>query len=450
MDNIYPVNLPKDFYPMVDKLSKEIKQAIFARIDEAVTNNEWEYAQDIKFNPKDINFIAYWLYKAAKASRKPFEGSNLEEIFKPFQKTYMKVNKGVEVKSSYRVSTVGDLMMAKYIEESKDFLYSEVQEHIFGADFKFANLESTITDQEIENLVVKDMNDSPKINITKSEYRTLVAHNDRKYDLVELANNHILDCGGDGINLTLDALKEDGIGFIGAYETEEESKQIVTKQIGDIKVGFINHTFGVNAKEFPEGKEWLVDMTDFHTGDNADISKILHQVEQAKSKCDLVFLVLHWGLEHELFPHPAQREWAQKFADAGADVIIGHHPHVIQPYELLTTGDSKKVPVFYSLGNLTPPGSSAHTVLSYIANFTIARQADGKAIVTELGATPTVFVEQREEETKGLLVPLSKLNSLDVNSDTRSYIGEINKYAKLIFGDEHLEDGLMKMEVVKK
>lgn len=448
MKNIFAVDLPRDFYYMVSQMPEDVQKAIYLRIGEAVVNKEWECAVDIKFNVEDINFIAYSFYKAAKPITKPFKDSGLEKIFKPFQKTYLEVNKGVDVKAAYRVSTAGDLIMAKYINESKDFLYSEVDNHIFGADFKFANLESTITDQKIENLVFKNLHETPKINITKSEFRALVSHKERQYDIVDLANNHILDSGENGIQLTFDALKEYGIGFIGAYESEEASKQIFTRNIGDVKVGFINHTFGVNGHKFPTGKEWLVNLTAFHASDNPDISKIISQIKQVKAECELVFVVLHWGLEHELFPQPAQRGWAQAFADAGADVVIGHHPHVIQPFELLTTADSKKVPVFYSVGNLTPPGGSPHDALSYIANFTVARQADGKALITELAATPTVFVEQRGDVTRALLIPLGRLNRLDLDEGTRKYVDEINDTAKVIFGDEYLEDGLEKMQVM--
>jgi len=408
-----------------------------------MAKGSWDSTLDMSLDPNDIEFISFWLQKTRTPLKKAMEGFGVEQRLLPFRKSEFDLRPdGFEVKTKYRMSACGDLMFAKHIEASKDRLYDPVADLIFGADCAYANLESTLTSEAPKDFVVEKQGDTPYINITPNQYEALVKHKQNQYDIVQLANNHILDCGEEGISTTIEQLKKDHIDFIGVYESEADSKSIKYTMMGDVKIGWVGHTYSVNFKPIPEDKPWICDTTPFHLEKKPDISRIEKQIKQAKEEgCDLVLLTLHWGLEHEFYPHPDQLAWASRFAELGVDAIIGHHPHVIQAIEILhpENDPGNSVPVIYSLGNLTPAYGSPATVLSMIANFTISKgflNGVAQTKITNLKLTPVAFMGEREGNQKyASIVPLDVLNRTGLDGETREYVEEINEYADIVFGD---------------
>jgi poly-gamma-glutamate synthesis protein (capsule biosynthesis protein) len=178
--------------------------------------------------------------------------------------------------------------------------------------------------------------------------------------------------------------------------------------------------------------------------DNPDISQIEHQIAYCREEgCDFVVLSLHWGLEHELYPHPEQLDWARRFAECGADLIVGHHPHIIQPIEIYRPARDphKPVPIMYSLGKLTPIMSNSATILSLVAQLKLAKgEINGKTVVmpTGLSLTPTVILQHEADDHAPLGIYrldrllAGKIAALD--QQMISYLEKSAYYADLILG----------------
>ena len=438
-----PIDLPRDLSGLVDNMPEDVKSAVARITEERLAEGRWDVAEDLAFDPNDIEFIAYWLHKTRAPLVKAKPGGDVAERLEPFRNTRFDLApNGFEADRNYRLSAVGDLMFAKNVEESRDRMYGPVEDLIFGADLAYANLESTLTLGEVKDFAVDKQGETPYINITPSQYDALVKHRNAQFGIVQLANNHILDCGEEGLSTTTEHLERDGIEFVGVYASEAESRGVKYVQLGDLKIGWVAHTWSVNFKPVPEDKPWICDITPFHLEDDPDTSRIEQQITQARAAgCDLVIVALHWGLEHEFYPHPDQLKWAHRFAEAGADVIIGHHPHVIQFSEMYRPQRDPEitVPILYSLGNLTPAYSGPATVLSLVANLRLANgrlRGEPRTLVTGLDLTPVVFMgEQQDGRDYASIVPLASLNDGPLDTGTRTYLDEINRFADLVLGE---------------
>ena len=156
-----------------------------------------------------------------------------------------------------------------------------------------------------------------------------------------------------------------------------------------IRIAMLNFTYGLN-NSMPE-KRWMVDML-------SSTDTVCGRIAQAKQEADFVIVFPHWGTEDELSPDESQLRWAQEMADAGADLIIGGHPHTLQPTGLLTAADGRDVPVYYSLGNFLSHQKEKMNLLGGMASVTIVKDADGTH-VSEYDLQPTVNVILRNANT---------------------------------------------------
>lgn len=159
-------------------------------------------------------------------------------------------------------------------------------------------------------------------------------------DIVSLANNHALDFGVDALLDTFDTLDEAGINYVGAGVNLERAKQVIYKAVGGRTIAYIGAAKTIFADS------WVA--TDSRTGMfscwYADLLK--ETIETAKKQSDYVVVYLHWGVEQSNYPEEYQKEWAREYIDAGADLVLGCHSHVVQGFEYY-----KGKPIIYSLGN---------------------------------------------------------------------------------------------------
>lgn len=182
-------------------------------------------------------------------------------------------------------------------------------------DYFLANLESPLGDAGISAGEMNLCSDPSEVNILKQV----------QLDLVSLANNHNNDCAGQGTIQTAAILEENDILTVG----------------DDLQPVFL---------DTPQGRMAILAAQDV-TGD-LDEDALLQAVIDASEKTGLVIVSIHWGNEYQTGPDERQQMLAQRLADAGADVIWGHHPHVLQKMDLLDAADGREVLVLYSLGNL--------------------------------------------------------------------------------------------------
>lgn len=445
---LHPIDMPYDDLGSFQGYNEQIRSEIRELITKAHAQGRWRASEDILWNPHDLEFVAYWAQKCIDPITSPKKGSRLEEYFRPFKKTQFDLTPpGCSLGECIRLSATGDLMPAIHIDKSTDRLFERVADLIFGADCAFANLECSLAPGRPRRMGDFEMGETPILSVTHEQYHALTHHRSRSFDVLQLANNHILDGGEAGLAKTVDALKGDGIDFVGVYESEEAAALPTTTKIDDIKIGWVAHTFSVNQKPLPDGKPWMIDVTPFHVERTPDTSRIARQIDAARSAgCDVVVACLHWGAEWEFFPLPAQLDWAHAFAEQGADAIIGTHPHVIQPIEIYRPASqtNKAVPIIYSLGNLTPTMGAAYTTLSLVANLTISRgrvSGSDQTTLTTLEVTPVAFMGEEEDGRQyATCISLQDLNKIYFEGDTRVYVERMNGYADLVLGKEWRTD----------
>ncbi|MGZ8550641.1 MAG: CapA family protein [Chitinophagaceae bacterium] len=160
-----------------------------------------------------------------------------------------------------------------------------------------------------------------------------------RFDVLSLANNHIMDYGPSGLNQTIDALDDAGILHVGAGGTIQEANAPLLMECAGDKIAILARSSVIvrspsYASERQPGAAFLNE------------KELISNLRECKRAADIVILLMHWGVEEYVLPTPEQRTWSKKFAKAGADLVLGHHPHVLQGIE--RDGNSL---VAYSLGN---------------------------------------------------------------------------------------------------
>lgn len=171
-------------------------------------------------------------------------------------------------------------------------------------------------------------------------------------DIVTLANNHILDFGEVGLLDSCETLDHAGIRYVGGGPDFERASQLETITIGDKVIGFLGTSRVYMAASWAAGKD--------HPGvfSTYDPTLPLEAIEEARDQCDYLVVYVHWGVERETAPKEYQKVMGRQYIDAGADMVIGSHPHVLQPVEYY-----KGKPIVYSLGNFVFGSSIPKTML---------------------------------------------------------------------------------------
>jgi poly-gamma-glutamate capsule biosynthesis protein CapA/YwtB (metallophosphatase superfamily) len=164
------------------------------------------------------------------------------------------------------------------------------------------------------------------------------------FDLLTTANNHCLDKGIKGLNNTLTCLDEAGLLHVGTARNQEEKETLVYTEIEGVKIAFLAYTYGANGLNPPRGKEFAVNFL--------EEEQIFNDLEKARTEgAKLIVLYLHFGQEYHEYPDSMQIHLAQTFLNAGADIILGSHPHVLQLSQSYKSENGKTQFVIYSLGN---------------------------------------------------------------------------------------------------
>lgn len=243
----------------------------------------------------------------------------------------------------------GDVMVhdtqieAAYLldEEAFDFkpCFAKIKPLVEQADLAVVNLETTLAGEE------QGYSGYPAFNTPES---LACALRYTGFDLISTANNHSLDRGEYGVLKTLEHLEAAGLRPFGTYRSRIEREKILTADVNGISAAFLAYTYGTNGIPLPENKDYLVNML--------VPEMIVKDIRRAREQVDLVILYLHWGLEYHRQPTNEQKKLATSFLEEGAAIIIGNHPHVVQPLNFIKynfKGELKEGVVAYSLGNLT-------------------------------------------------------------------------------------------------
>lgn len=305
-----------------------------------------------------------------------------------------------------RLGSAGDIILHKpFIESSVyrsdgEYDYSPCFESISDVyesyDFMTVNLETTLAGEEAGYRGYPVFNSPDRIaeNLKNSGV-----------DMFLLANNHIYDSGKAGFLRTVNYLTEEGYLSTGIRGSEDELPYVI-KDIGSISVGFINYTYetpysggkAVNANPVDDSVADLLNSFDPSNTDGFydEIEKRLKEMREKGA--EFIVFYPHWGNEYELEPCEYQKKMASRLCEMGVDVIIGSHPHVVQPAELLESGDGTRSTLcVYSMGNqisnqrreYMPMMSDGHTEDGLIVGLEITRDEKGHVSLTHVEYIPT-------------------------------------------------------------
>ena len=237
-----------------------------------------------------------------------------------------------------RMTAIGDIMChnSQYNDAYKNgiydfsYVFEDIRTYIQNSDIAIGNLETTFAG------VQKGYSSYPRFNTPE-----ILAQNlkDLGIDVLSTANNHSLDMGYLGLENTIYYLDKEEILHTGTFKSEEEKNKIVVKEVNGLKIAFLSYTYGTNGIEIPIGKEYCINLIDKEL--------IIYQLESAKKEADVICVNMHWGTEYENNPNDIQKELANFLLENGVDIILGSHPHVLQPMEkrklLLEDGTEKDV-----------------------------------------------------------------------------------------------------------
>ena len=285
------------------------------------------------------------------------------------------------------VAAVGDVLLHRELQRQAHegklrhrVLWAGVADLLAAADVTYANLEGPAAKGiDKDGNEVEDPGPTydgvvytgyPRFNYHPSVAEDLVADG---VDVVSLANNHALDRGPLGVDRTIDAIDKAGLRHTGTVQRGEKGSTFwTTTERGGMRLAWLACTHSTNRKPDPHGQVLRCQDTETIEATIKDLA--------GREDLDGVVVTPHWGKQYEHSPSPLQRKWAHEWLDAGATLVIGNHPHVVQPLEKYTTVDGRETLVAYSLGNFVSHQQKLprrSTALLYVG---LEKRDDGVAV----------------------------------------------------------------------
>lgn len=270
------------------------------------------------------------------------------------------------------------LVSAKKADATYDYsnYFTALKPYIESADYAVVNLEVPLGGAPYSGYPMFCAPDS---------YLTSIK--DAGFDFILGANNHALDRRDKGVRRTIDKFDELGLPYAGIFRNKSERDSImpIIKNINGFRVAFLNYTYGTNGIKI-QGDVVV---------DYIDKKKIAADIKKAREAgAEIIAACMHWGIEYVLLPNAEQKQLAQFLEDQGVELIIGGHPHVIQPMEMRKRkSDGSNVLVVYSLGNFISAMRKDDTQGGAMVRVRLSRDKSGKAYV-DTASYRLVFVSQ--------------------------------------------------------
>ncbi len=251
-------------------------------------------------------------------------------------------------------------------------LYENIAEIIDGSDIAFINQEVMLTGE---------VSAYPNLAAPAECADALIQAG---FNVANLATNHSLDKGVKGLTACLENMQQRPFdALLGAFLTEEESEALCIVEKQGVRIGFLSYTYGLNGYSLPKDKAYMIALI--------DEAKMKRECEAIRPLCDYLIVSMHWGNEYQLTTTSYQRKLAQELCDWGADLIIGTHPHVLEPVEWLESESGQKTLCVYALGNFVSGQHKRATMLGGILDVRLTFDPEGKLLTTDsAGVIPTV------------------------------------------------------------
>lgn len=232
-------------------------------------------------------------------------------------------------------------------EQGWSALFSDVADVFEGANFGFVNLETPVAPEHSHGTKAF-MFDAP-LALPEALKASGIK-------IVSFANNHVFDQGWAGFAESREHLKDAGLLMAGTSDNAATAWQPVITEANGIKVGWLGMTRWLNGNRNPDKDDqphvnFFPYPSEANGAPGADEATVLAAIKAARAQCDMLVVSVHWGIEYSTAPRPEDVDLAHKMMEAGASVIVGAHPHVLQPIETYKTQDGRNTIIFYSLGN---------------------------------------------------------------------------------------------------
>ncbi len=340
------------------------------------------------------------LYKnIVETSKQEIENEKrLEDEAKEKEK---KENTKEETDTTFTLAAIGDVMChdTQYIFS---YVFDDIKFYTQTADIAVGSLETSFAGEE------RGYSNYPTFNTPDN---LAYALKDIGIDVLSTAGNHCLDMGFSGLSRTIDVLNDADIAHLGTYKTQEEQDQILFKYVKGVKIAFINYTYGTNGIPVPKDKNFCVNLID------KDLIK--KHIETAKSQnADMIVACMHWGTEYRTTANKEQEELADFLFQNGVDIILGNHPHTLEPMEKRTVtledGTTKDCFVIYALGNFICDQRLENTRNSIILNLTITKHLDGKISIDKADYVPIYMYKDTTKKIK-------RMKLIDINKAIETY-----------------------------
>ncbi|PLT29347.1 CapA family protein [Peribacillus deserti] len=360
-----------------------------------------------------------FIYMDKKSSRPAFSnghianlntrGSSLES------KTYQ---------TSATLGAIGDVLIHDavykdaYNHGTYDFdkMFKPVMPYLKNPDLLVANQESMIGGKQI------GLSSYPSFN---SPYEVGDTLKEAGVDMVTIANNHSMDHGEKALLSAISYYNKLKLPYTGAYKDLEDSDTLRILTRNGISFAFLAYTYGLNGNVLPEDKPYMVNMFNINT--------VIQDIKNAEKYADVVVVSTHWGNEYERLPSPEQKEWAHMMAGAGADVIIGHHPHVLQPIQWIKT-NGKQALVIYSLGNFLSGQIRDYKDIGGILIVKVTKKVSNKTkqvAIDSFSFIPTYVTSEDRENFR--VLPLAQADKMGLVKKPESYtetMAHMSQWAK--------------------
>lgn len=341
-----------------------------------------------------------------------------------------------EIKEA-KLIAVGDIMMhstqtrsgydAKSQTYNFDSFFAPVKNILSKGDWVIGNLETPLAGEDVGGYTGYPLFNAPA--------QLADAAKKAGFNILTTANNHALDRGEKGVIRTIANLRDRQIAFTGTSASATQASKPLISTKNNISLAILAYTYGTNGIPIPKGKDYLVSLI--------DEKKIVKDIAKARKQgADIIAISLHFGDEYQRQPNPQQKQLVENLLKAGADIILGSHPHVVQPYKIFKfpgkNGKTRKAVAIYSMGNFISGQMKDYTDLGVIFQVTIRKKFPEKtAEITGIKALPTwVHRYTLNNQVKYRVLPLEqtvtqKKDALLATSQypvLSGYLQEMNKH----------------------
>ncbi|MBR6485256.1 MAG: CapA family protein [Lachnospiraceae bacterium] len=326
----------------------------------------------------------------------------VSEIEEPVSENEVKIdrieNRSEAVKNDISVVMVGDILLHDPVNRvchleggGYDYsgLFSNTKDEIGDADLAIVNQEVIIGGESLR------ITGYPSFNAPFEIGDELV---NTGFDVICHATNHAMDRGGSGIRKCLEFWEENHPeeAVLGIHDSEEDKDEIYVYEKDGIKIAVLNYTYGTNGIRLPEKMPFAVDLL--------DEERVVSDIKKAEEMADFTIVCPHWGTEYSHAVSTDQDKWTDIFLRSGVDLVIGTHPHVIEPVEMKVNEETgAEMLVYYSLGNFVNwtagegPGTSDRMV-GGMAQVDIGRDEDGSVVIRDYGVRALVCQASRKRD----------------------------------------------------